>query len=199
MLLPPPYPRRGTHRTPLETAERGSRALPGLAERQTREQGRVGRRLWGGTTMPGSWCLPWAAPDAAVEEEEEEALAPAEGNEGTRERGGGGGLEDGTDRKRCGRDRARGKRHCPSSVLPLCCSRTRGPRWKPNTIHQVWMVACDGKGCPPRRAEVEQRAGEAQSGGAGRGWGAATRTNDATTYLSFPRTTRRGKRTSQLY
>ena len=36
--------------------------------------------------MPGSWCLPGGAPDAAVAEE---ARAPAEGNEGTRERGGG--------------------------------------------------------------------------------------------------------------
>jgi hypothetical protein len=106
MFLPPPYTRRGTHRTPHETAERGSRALRGLEERQTRVQGRVRRRRRGGTTMPGSWCLPGGPPDAAVEEEE--ARAPAEGIEGGG-RGGGGGLEAGTNRRRCGaRARERG-------------------------------------------------------------------------------------------
>ena len=53
---------------------------------QNAKQGSKGARMrWGGTTMPGSWCLPGGAPDAAVAEE---ARAPAEGKrKGRRGRG----------------------------------------------------------------------------------------------------------------
>jgi hypothetical protein len=163
MLSPPQYTRRSTHRTPSEIAERGSRALRSPAERRTTEQGRVRRRRWGGATMQGSRCLPGAAPNAA---EGEEARSPAEGMEGGG-RGGGGGLENGTDRRRC--ERAKVKTKVENDRGPVCAfllALAHKRRRQAEHITPHLIVPCDGKGSAPWRANVEQRAGGGQRGGA---------------------------------
>ena len=140
MFVLPPRTREGLHRTPFETAERGSRALRGLAEQRTRRsEGCACRGRRNVATMPRSWCLP----RAAAAEEEEEERGPAEGTR----KGGGGGLENGTDRRRCGREHARGKATpsserasiaAPSAPLGLL-SRTRADG-EPITLRHVLVV-----------------------------------------------------------
>ncbi len=113
---------------------------------------------------------------------------PAEG----KRKGGEGGLESGTDKKRRRRACREGKRHHDTTLracidrnhisASLALSRTRA-----KTDAELRTPSYDGEGSTPRRAEVEQRAGGAQEGGQGLCvWGRSTRTTCATACFFFP-------------